>query len=233
MQHPIQVIEADWCRLIPSKFPPIEVYARMLSPELTHVAHQLEELTNPRLAAQKRIAATQSEVTLGKLQSWNHAPFAYKDPAGTRFLPPAFGAMEVAADVTAALAWAVKRRETFLDATEQPACFLDMRLFKVPVRGSFVDLRRLPTDLDEKERWRLGKTLYDDGAEGVIFHRPGIPDADFLAVFDLACLKPSVQATHYRFAWDGRAVDVVYDYGTGEKIPREQLFAARKGRAAA
>ena len=104
MEYPVVSIDREWRRLIPSKFPTIDVYERLQSDALRAVAQQLEELTNPRLAAKARLTRGTAAIDTDspQLQNWNHAPFAYPNPEGTYFLGPAYRVMEVAGDGRAA-----------------------------------------------------------------------------------------------------------------------------------
>ena len=235
MEYPVVSIDHDWRRLIPSKFPTIDVYERLHSDVFRGVALQLEELTNPRLAAKARLTRGVASVDTDspQLQNWNHAPFAYPNPEGTYFLNPTYRVMEVASDVRAALAWAILRREAFMSRTNEPPAGLDMRMITNLIRSEFVDLRGLPSDIDEAARWDIGRRYYDQSAAGILFRHPTILGADFLSVFDPAALvSKGVQATHYRFRWDGTRIPLIYDFGTGDDIRREDLFRSGKRVAA-
>jgi hypothetical protein len=159
-----------------------------------------------------------------RLQNWNHAPFAYKNPEGSYLASPVYGVMEVGDTERAALAIAVCRRETFLSRTSEVPMDLDMRLLSTWIRGDFVDLTSLALDTTQAARWAIGQQLLDEGALGAVFRRAERPDALFLAVFDSMPLERSLQRTHYRFVWDGNIIKSVYDFGTGEEITRDQLL---------
>ena len=102
----------------PIAVPPRRVYQR-LAPALRAAAPDIEALTNPRLAAKARLSGGPASVDENspRLQNWNHAPFAYTNPEGSYLLGPVHGVMEVAGSVAAALAIAIRRRETFLERT--------------------------------------------------------------------------------------------------------------------
>lgn len=241
MQYKKRRIDGKWHRLIPSRFPPVDVYERLGSSELGAIAKELETKTNPRLQARARLLDKGSGLTetSPQLQNWNHAPFAYKNPEGSTFLNPAYGVLEVVRGIRPALAWALLRRETFLARTEEPAMGLDMRLLVTKVRGDFVDLTNAPFDENQESRWRLGQKLYEDGAAGVLFWPPEQPRILVLAVFDNSVLRLAVQSTHYRFIWDGKVVRSVYDFTDDGKTDdektmlREELLAECGGREAA
>jgi hypothetical protein len=235
VEYPVVSIDREWRRLIPSKFPTIDVYDRLQSDELRAVAQQLEELTNPRLAAKARLTrgAACGDIDSPQLQNWNHAPFAYPNPEGTYFLGPAYRVMEVAGDGRAALAWAILRRETFMSRTNEPPAGLDMRMITNRIRADVVDLRGAPHDIDQAGRWEIGRHYYDRSAAGILFRHPEILGAEFLSVFDPAALAAKgVQATHYRFRWDGSRIPLIYDFDTGQDIKREDLFRPDKRVAA-
>jgi hypothetical protein len=235
LEYPPFHSHQDWYRLIPSRFPPVDVYAR-LAPALREAALEIEPLTNPRLKAKERLAGGPAAVDSSspRLQNWNHAPFAYRNPEGSYLLNAVHGAMEMAGTIAAALAIAILRRETFLSRTAERPMHLDMRLLATPVRGEFADLRtNLALDEAEAARWVIGQELFDRGSLGAVFRRPERPQDIFIAVFDTAPLERSVQSTHYRFVWDGTVIKSVYDFTDAKEITRGELLGQHTGREAA
>lgn len=224
MDWSLHAINGRWHRLIPSRFPPIDVYGRLGPPDLAAVAKDIEALTNPRLRSRDRMPFA-GRATLGAaaLQNWNHAPFAYKNPEGSGFLSSLFGALELMGDVRLAMARAVLQRERFLRSTSEPPLHLDMRQLITPVAGSFADLRAEVFEPDRDKRWAFGEGLRNGGVAGVIFQWPEHA-GDALAVFDPEVLSASVQGAHYRFVWDGQQVSSIYDFSTGEVIARSDVF---------
>ncbi|MFN3725441.1 MAG: RES family NAD+ phosphorylase [Allosphingosinicella sp.] len=235
MAHRIRHISDRFYRLIPSRFPPVDLYERFGSPALVAGAQRLEGITNPRLASRQRIMTGPQAGTVNpnRLQNWNHAPFAYRNPEGTYWLDPAYGALDLAADEETALAIAVQRREQFLRRTSEPAIDLDMRLLITPVEGDFVDFEEDEPAVEEIERRRLGRVLYEEGVSGILHRRSGLCNARFLSVFKGRVLGASVQATHYRFVWDGSSIRSVYDFGSEQKSTPDSILAAVAQRWAA
>jgi hypothetical protein len=233
--YPTRSIDQDCYQLIPSRFPTIEVYERLGDADLQNVAKELEARTNPRLAAIDQLPAKPKpgDKAANQYQNWNHAPYAYKDPRGTHFLGPTHGALEVATDVKNALSFALLRREEFLGATGEPAMSLDMRMFTRRIAGTFTDLTKLDPELPRDERWTIGHALWGGGVSGVLFCRPGFGAHRFLSVFDGSLLGRALQATHYRFVWDGRNVRSIYDFSSGTEILRGELLGSDLGRDAA
>ncbi|TPL29536.1 RES family NAD+ phosphorylase [Mesorhizobium sp. B2-4-8] len=232
--HPQITIEGLYRRLIPSKFPTIDIYERFGGREMQAFAAELEAVTNPRLTAKSRITGGDISADSGstRLQNWNHAPFSYPMPEGSYFLPAPYSVMELAFDERAALARAVLRREQFLSQTDELTCGVDMRMLTHRIKGEFVDLRGLPADTSQKARRLLGKQLFEDGAQGIVHHMAELPGHDFLCVFTSeALVEKATQGAHFRFRWDGNQINRIFDFSSNADIDRSELFAAPKAAA--
>ncbi|MGO6690742.1 RES family NAD+ phosphorylase [Rhizobium johnstonii] len=230
MRFPEVAVNGIYRRLIPSKFPTIDVYERLGPQAVRDEAVRLEELTNPRLISKARILAASegmSPPASVQLQNWNHAPFTYPNIEGSYLLPSPFPVLELASDIKGALARAILRREAFLSRTADPPQGLDMRVISNSVVGTFVDLRATPDKLDHQAIWSIGKDLYNGGAMGALFTIPEILGSQFAAIFSKACLVESaVQAAHYRFQWDGNSISKIYDFADGKDLTRGQILSS-------
>jgi hypothetical protein len=232
--EPQKHISGKWHRLIPSRFPPVDVYQRLGSMELAAVAKEIEDKTNPRLKAKSWMVGKAGVTEASpRVQNWNHAPFAYRNPEGSTWLNPGYGALEMVDGERAALAWALRRREIFLARTQEPPMGLDMRMLVTPINGAFDDLRDRPASMTEKERWAVGDALYKQGSKGVIFTPTEHPRVRAITVFNAEVLGSSAQAAHYRFLWDGVAISTIYDFSDGTEVTRDELLVESGARAAA
>ena len=224
-------VNAPWFRLIPSRFPTVDVYRRVAPTERWPILSEVELLTNPR--QKERVSILGSDVVDGappQLQNWNHAPFVYLDPDGSYLLRGAYGVLELGETKDVALAMAVSRREAFLSATALPPQAIEMRLLKHPVQGKFAVLQGLD-QLSEEERWKLGETLYEEW-DGAVFGCAAAPRGKMIAVFNSECLGKSVQGDHFRFWWDGSHIRNIYNFNERSNDdkgydPYESLMAAR------
>lgn len=219
-------VNANWYRLIPSRFPPVSLYERV-APELDWAdIASIEELTNPRVQARK-VLTGQAEVneTSPRLQNWNHAPFTYLNPEGTWLLDPFIGALELSDSLQTALAGSVRKRELFLSRTSEPPLDLDMRVLCTRVKGSFADLRGLDPTLTQSARWRVGEGLLQSGRAGALFRSPYREAGTCLAVFAGEVLERSLQAEHFRFVWDGTMVKSVYSFDNAQTLLPEAIFS--------
>lgn len=228
-RFPRVILSGYWYRLIPSRFPTIDIYRRVAPRELWPLAAAVEMATNPRVRLKEKLTqgCERPNAIPPKLQNWNHAPFAYRDPAGSRFLGPEDGALDLSETVQTALAVSIRRRETFLADAGMPELDLEMRVLRHEVKGTFEDLTDLPEDMPQESRWTLGKKLLDQGSGGVRFRWPHRPNGFGVSVFDGEMLGPSIQTQHYKFRWDGEQIYEIYNYrddGDGRPIKAEDIF---------
>ena len=214
----------DLFRLIPSRFPPVDVYDGIVANDRVEDLVKVEIRTNPRLRSESRLMQATGGPLPPKLQNWNLAPFKYLNPEGSRFFGPARPALELAEDRQTALAVSVARRQRFLARTGEPPVGLDMRMLKTPVRGRFLDLRHVAPDAGHDERRRIGDKIAE-GIDGILYCPPERPSAMCVAVLRGEVLGHSVQTMHYRFVWNGSRVDTLYAFdGEGKKkIPADTL----------
>jgi RES domain len=227
---PIVKVESEWFRLIPSRFPPVSLYGRVIANDRTNELAEVENLTNPRLRTAKALTDGIEPVdpTSPRLQNWNLAPFTYSNPDGTRFFRNTYNCLELAEDIQTALAISVARREAFLRQTNEAAIGLDMRVLKTPVNGRFVDLREQGELLTANERWDLGEQIIRAGHDGVLFRGPERPSASCVGIVKETTLGRSQQTRHFRFLWDGTKISTLYAFDDATEIDTEMLCGVEK-----
>ena len=215
-----------WFRLIPSRFPPVDLYERLAPESHWPILHEIEDLTNPRVQ-ERRLLTGLSRVNEAsdRLQNWNHAPFTYRNPEGSWLLDPFIGALELWDSMQTALASSIRRRELFLSRTSEPPLALDMRVLCTRVEGTFTDLTDMDPTLNQNERWRKGEDALRSGASGAIFRSPYRPGGKGLAVFQGEVLGRSLQAEHFRFVWDGNSIRSIYSFHDGTTLRPEHVFS--------
>lgn len=211
-------------RLIPSRFPPVSIYEGVVPSERIAELVEIENVTNPRLKAVERLgAAARAASATGRLQNWNHAPFAYSNPEGTFFFPPDRPCLELAMDRQTALVVSIARRQRFLGRTAEPPIGLDMRMLVTPVKGVFLDVSNVGGGLSPQERRAIGEKVPAD-VDGIIYRAQERPSAQCVAVLKGSVLGPSVQAAHYRYAWNGHQVTSLYAFDAqGQVLTPEAL----------
>ena len=225
-------LEVDLFRLIPSRFPPVEVYEGIVANDRVEDLVRVEIRTNPRLRSESKLIGAAGGPPPPKLQNWNLAPFKYLNPEGSRFFGAARPALELAEDRQTALAVSVARRQRFLARTGEPPIGLDMRMLKTPVRGRFLDLRHVSPDAGHEERRRVGDSV-PDAVDGVLYHPAERPSATCVAVLRGETLGRSIQDAHFRFFWNGARVATLYAFdGARTEIPADTLGSVSDALAA-
>ncbi len=206
-------LSGNWCRLIPSRFPTIELYERVATLEQSQVVKEIEMLTNPRKQQRDALARSSQPASSDgphKYQNWNHAPFAYPNPLGSRYLGPHYNALELFETLEGAMAAAIRKREAFLSATRQPRLSVVMRVIRHEFRGFFVDRRTDPADMSTDQRRLVGARLHKAGKHGVYYPCPELPHTRAVSLFHGEGLGHATQAEHFRFLWDGTAIAGIY-----------------------
>lgn len=233
---PVVDVDQSFLVLIPSRFPPIKLYARVANDEkMASAFTELEDMTNPRLREKVRIqgVAGPAGPEAPRLQNWNHAPFAYPNPDGTRFFSAATPALELFADLQTALAVSVRRRESFLSSTGEIPMGLDMRVLTRRVGGRFADCRGWPVSLEQDECRARAKLFLDSDVDGLLFNPVERPTATGIAVISGRTLERALQGDHFRFVWDGERISSLYAFRDGLEIDPVALFLAKQNDALA
>lgn len=225
---PIIKVDSEWFRLIPSRFPPVSLYGRVIANDRTDELAEVENLTNPRLRTAKLLTDGIAPIdpSSPRLQNWNLAPFTYPNPEGTHFFRSAYSCLELAEDIQTALAVSVARREAFLRCTNEGPIGLDMRLLKTPISGRFVDLRERTENLTVNECWKLGDQIIQMGHDGVLFRGPERPSASCVGIVKEGTLGRSQQTRHFRYLWDGSRIRTLYAFDDASEINAEMLASA-------
>lgn len=222
---PLEIAET-FNTLIPSRFPPVKLFSR-LSDELHEELSDLESITNPRIRERERLlnGVRAVDVSSPLVQNWNHAPFAYDNPEGSRFFGSERPALELSDDLQTALAISVRKRERFLLRTCEASTDLDMRVLSRPVRGRFLDVRCWDPTLAQDERRERARSVLAgrEDVDGLLFRPPERLTATCVAILNGATLDRAVQGEHFRFVWDGKRVRALYAFGNGVEISPEDL----------
>ncbi|WP_457349285.1 RES family NAD+ phosphorylase [Sphingomonas sp. UYP23] len=212
--------------MIPSRFPTIDPFGRIAGSEVDFAA--IESLTNPRLREKMRLTAGLAPVDQSdpRLANWNHAPFAYPSPEGSRFFGPDRTVLELFDDLQTAVAVSVDRRGSFLARTAEPATTLEMRQLIRPVRGRFADVRGMTGSDDRERRRAVGRDVVALACDGILFSPPERPSATAVVVLAAATLGRPEQGDHYKFMWDGGRIALVYSFTFDRSFTPEVLGGA-------
>lgn len=213
-------------RIIPSRFPPIDLFERLADPADWEALIEIEALTNPRLrqAAGAISLVPVAERVSGPGSSIIMAAFTHPNPEGSRFADVSFGAFYCAADLETAIAETAHHRARFMRATAQKPQHLDMRVYCVDLCADLHDVRkwrRRRPDLYHPDDYgtsqALVRRLRAAGSQGIVYGSvrwPGFGKSaggECAAVFRPRALSRCRQERHLAYVWDGETIREVYE----------------------
>lgn len=228
---PVVEWSGDTYRLIPSRFPPVNVYDGLIANDRQDQITAVEDLTNPRLRSLSRLQRSARPNTAAdpRLQNWNLAPFAYGNPDGSTFFGEERPCLEVSIERQTALAVSVTKRQTFMEATREAPIGLDMRMLCTRVSGIFWDLRDVVeahTALTKAQRRQIGARM-PSAAQGILYRPTERPAGTCVAIITGDALKQAQQTSHFRYMWDGVRISLLYEFNDkGTLIPAQALAGA-------
>ena len=207
-------------RIVPSRFPPIDLFERVAPPADWEALIELESLTNDRLRDEVgRIQLVPPEECVsGPGAGYVMAAFTHIAPEGGRFNDPSFGAYYAARALQAAVAETSYHRARFLSATAEPPLQLDMRVLEAELAGEFHDLRGLraqwlavyePADYSAGQA--LARRLRAGGADGVAFESVRHAGGECAAVFRPRLVLRCRETRTLTYIWDGQSISGVYE----------------------
>ncbi|BAM93139.1 hypothetical protein S58_71750 [Bradyrhizobium oligotrophicum S58] len=215
-------------RLIPSRFPPVNVYDGLIASDRLDEIVSVENITNPRLRSLDRLQRNAADGANAdpKLQNWNLAPFAYGNPDGSTFFDEQRPCLELSLEQQTALAVSVAKRQSFMEATSEAPIGLDMRMLCTPINGVFWDLRQVSRSvaaMDQLSRYDLG-TRMPENANGILYRPIERPTGACVAILTGDVLQRSQQTVHFRYVWDGSRISELYAFDNqGKRIEAGRL----------
>ncbi|PLZ00996.1 hypothetical protein CY652_18295 [Burkholderia sp. WAC0059] len=218
-----RVATLDWSpayRIVPTRFPAVNLFDRVASAEDFEALYALEALTNDRLRTEAGDLGLvpREERRFGPGYGPIMAAFTHLNPQGSRFSDGTYGVFYCARSRATAIAETRYHAQRFLAATAEPPLRQQMRLYTVLARGSAMDLRGDPaldpavlSPHDYAAGQALGRAARDAGAPGIVY--PSVRDAggECLAALRTTLLQTCRHAAYLEYNWNGRAVDMVFE----------------------
>lgn len=207
-------------RIIPTRFPSINLFDRVATPEDFDALYALEALTNDRIRDEVGLLnlVPEGERLFGPGSGPIMAALTHPNPSGSRFSDGSFGVFYCARDRDTAIAETRHHSSLFLASTQEPAIRLQMRLYSVHVAGDFADLRS-PTYQDSglfhpsdyRQAQVLGGKLRETGSAGVVYPSVRYAGGECVAGFRTGPFSRCIHAAHLEYNWDGRAINAVFN----------------------
>jgi hypothetical protein len=207
-------------RIIPSVFPPADLFKRVAAPTDLDAVHAIEDAFNPRLRASAGAVAvlTPDERVVGPGAAYIMAAFTHLSPDGSRFSDGTFGVFYAAQREPVAIAETRYHRERFMRATREAPCELDMRVLSVTVKAPLHDLRGMRAVLPDVYRLTdysasqlLGGVLRAGGSSGVVYDSVRLDGGRCVGAFRPRVLSHCLERKHLRYVWDGASIASVLE----------------------
>lgn len=207
-------------RIIPSRFPPVDLFARVTPAADLAAVHELESMTNDRLRDERGEVqlVPAGERVVGPGARYIMAPFTHVAPSGCRFSDGQHGAYYAARALDTAIAETSYHRANFMRATRQPPMQLDMRVLEAELDARLHDLRgwreALPDIYDPDDytaSQRLAARFRVEGSDGVIYDSVRHEGGQCVAIFRPRRIRSCRETIHLTYVWDGERIARVYE----------------------
>lgn len=204
-------------RIVPSRFPTVELFDRIADPADLEAVFAIEALTNARLREELGVLRTvpKDRRISGPGSTPVMAAFTHLDPAGSRFSDGSWGVFYAARSVATAIEETVFHREVFLAATNEPPCDVQVRCYQTRIDTRLHDIRGGWPDAHDPDSYvasaALARRLRAAGSNGVVFDSARDPGGQCLAAFYPDVVGPCLQAGHYLYRWNGKRISQVLE----------------------
>jgi hypothetical protein len=206
-------------RIIPTRFPTINLFDRVASEDDFDALYALEAMTNPRVRDEiGEIALVPKEERLfGPGSGPIMAAFTHLNPDGSRFSDGSFGVFYAAKEKSTAIAETSYHQAKFMRATKERAMQLQMRAYHVEVEGRLHDIRRLPMSdpiydpNSYAHSQAYAKTMRASGSEGIYYKSVRAKGGLCIAAFKPTVLSNCRHASQLLYQWDGKDMIEVYE----------------------
>lgn len=204
-------------RLIPSQFPPVELYERILDPQDLDAAYQLEALTNPRLLEQVgklSLIAPEDRVS-GEGSGTIMAAFTHIG-SPSRFTDGSFGVYYAGNSLEVAIAETVFHKERFLLSTNEPDTRLTMREYISETVLPLDDLRHRedlhsPDISSYTHTQAFAVARKKAGSNGFRYRSVRYPGGECIACFKPKAIKvPVIQGVHLEYFYNATKQQITH-----------------------
>ena len=214
-------------RVVPSRFPPINLFERVADPADLDAVFEIEALTNDRLRDETgdlRLVPERDRIS-GPGTSYIMAAFTHLNPLGSRFSDGTWGVYYAGQTLDTAITETRFHRANFLRATNEPPMELQMRAIAANLEGALHDLRGLRETMVEvydpdshAASQAFAASLRKAGSSGIVYHSVRHHGGECVGVFRPPLLSNARQERHLGYRWDGREISAIYElreYGGG------------------
>lgn len=214
-------VEEKTYRLIPSRYPPIDLYERVASPEEFEILHEIESLTNERIRDQVgdiNLVAKKDRIA-GQGTGYIMAAFTHAKVTedGGRF-DKGYGVYYCAKELDTALEETKYHRAKFFKSFTKEATTVDMRSLVADLKQELHTIVGKQDELadiyhleDYSAGQALGKILKKTNSWGLNYSSVRNNGGNCYAVFRPPALSNCRQSKHYEYKFDGEKISHVVE----------------------
>lgn len=208
----VPVPKGEWFRIIPSQYPPIQVFEDIYeSAEEFALAAAIEGMTNPRLQQEMgNLRRVPKEAwRSGPGMSVVMAPFIYLHDEA-RFSDATYGAYYAAGSIETAIEESAYHRARFLSCTNQPNQRVTMRVYSGSITGDVVSIEASPFAFllrptsTYRESQEFARAQRELGVDGILYSSVRDEGGRCIAVFCPSCVHAPKQRMHLEYIYDAR-----------------------------
>ncbi|WP_262299482.1 RES family NAD+ phosphorylase [Microvirga sesbaniae] len=207
-------------RIIPSSFPPINLFERVTDPADLETVLDIESMTNDRLRDEVgalNLVPPEDRIS-GPGTSPIMAAFTHLPPYGSRFTDGSFGVFYAGRTLDTAIAETKHHREAFLRATGEPRIELDMGVYAVDLDAVLHDARGMRETMPgiyDPDSYAASQALAieirNTGSSGLAYDSVRKPGGECVAIFKPRVLSNCRQERHLTYVWDGSSISTIYE----------------------
>lgn len=197
-------------RIIPSHYPPIDLFERIYdTPEELAIAFEIEAMTNDRLldeAGDLQLIPPDDRL-IGPGSSPVMAAFTHLG-FGSRFTNGDFGVYYAADSLETAIAETIYHKECEMAAAKEESIELTMRCYVGEIARAMQDIREDafadlhdPDDYSASQAYAASSRA--NGSDGLLYNSVRRPGHECIAAFRPVALHAPVQGEHLKYFWDG------------------------------
>lgn len=204
-------------RLIPSRFPPVDLYERLLDPQDLEAAYLLEAMTNPRLLEQagSLLLLPPEDRVCGEGSSPIMAAFTHIG-SPSRFSDGSYGVYYAGNSLEVAIAETIFHKERFLRSTDEPDTRLTMREYISETVLPLDDIRarvdlHSPDINSYVQTQMFARESKKAGSNGLRFNSVRYPGGECIACFKPKALKvPVIQGAHIEYFYNASKQQITH-----------------------
>jgi RES domain len=219
----LKLINLNWkkqFRIIPSKFPPINFFEKLVDPHQMEALFVIESLTNDRLREEvgdlslvkpeDRISGPGSSIVMAAFTHIGNP---------TRFSDGSFGVYYASKEIKTAIKETIYRRSQFLSYTAEKPGNITMRVYCGKILKPLHDIRTEHYKiLHHPEEYHLSQNFGADlkklNSWGMVYRSVRDAGGECIAALRPPAISIPVQTKHLIYEWNGNEIARVYEPNT-------------------